>query len=309
MKVCQRDYVRLPSVMKSITPLSMQFKVFEIEKTLKEALLEDGAAWDWTARGSVALKKQKTITAHVVGKSDGVWAGAPVVQAMSRLNKIQIKTLVEQGQSFKKGQKLLRWTGPAEEILAFERPFLNLTMFACGIAGQARTLVTLVEKTAKNKKLKIIPRVTATRKTLPGYKDLSIEAVLAGRAFSHRLNLASGILIKENHIRAAGSIRLAVQGVQSIAPHGLKVEVEVTNLKELDEALHAGAEAVLLDNFTPKDVAKAVQSLEGIPVLVEVSGGINAQNIADYVIEGVHIISSGSITHTVIPADLSLLVD
>jgi nicotinate-nucleotide pyrophosphorylase (carboxylating) len=157
------------------------------------------------------------------------------------------------------------------------------------------------------------PRVTSTRKTLPGYRDIAIASVLAGGGHSHRVSLSSGVLIKENHIAAAGGIAGAIAGAREIAPHGLRVEVEVRDEDELQQALAAHADGVLLDNFKPEQIRKALTIIDQAKlsqhVLVEVSGGIHEGNICEYSIEGVDVISVGSLTHSVKATDLSLLLE
>jgi nicotinate-nucleotide pyrophosphorylase (carboxylating) len=122
------------------------------------------------------------------------------------------------------------------------------------------------------------------------------------------VSLAGGVLIKENHIAAAGGISRAIKGAKQVAPHGLKIETEVRSLKELAEALDAGVDGVLLDNFSPIDVKRAVQKISG-RIFIEVSGGLDAKNIGDYAIPGVDVLSSGSLTHSVTATDLSLLIN
>ena len=163
------------------------------------------------------------------------------------------------------------------------------------------------------KELKNPPRLTGTRKTLPGYRDLAVQSSLIGGAHPHRYNLSGGLLIKENHIAAAGSIVHAISNAREVAPHLLKVEIEVKNITELREAIAAGAEVIMLDNFTPEQIREAIKlkpaRTSGTGVLFEVSGGINLSNISDYAIEGLDVISVGSITHSVKSIDLSLLVN
>ena len=153
--------------------------------------------------------------------------------------------------------------------------------------------------------------MTMTRKTLPGYRDLSILGLQVGGGYAHRVSLSGGVLIKENHIVIAGSIQKAVDGARSIAPHGLKIEVEVRSVKELQQALKARVDCVLLDNFQPSQVQTALEIMskhEYCP-LIEVSGGLTEANIVEYAIEGVDVLSVGSLTHSVKSLDLSLLIN
>ena len=270
-------------------------------------LEEDGASYDWTAMG---LKAR--VTAKLIAKAQGIWAAEPLVFATNQCAKeigvdLKVESSLKDGATVKKGDVLVNWQGEARAILAFERPFINLASYVSGIATQTRSLVDVIAKSQASKK----PRLTATRKTLPGYRDLAIHGVLAGSGYSHRLGLSSGVLIKENHIEAAGGVAQSIQKAKEQAPHGLKIEIEVKNMKELEEASRAGAEIVMLDNFTPSQVQEAVKwKQKNAPSLViEVSGGITVENIGAYSIDGVDIISSGSLTHSVKALDLSLLID
>ncbi|MBI2711387.1 MAG: carboxylating nicotinate-nucleotide diphosphorylase [Bdellovibrio sp.] len=282
------------------------------KRLLIEGLKEDGSPWDWTTLGTIDVqstltKKNARIRARVIAKSNGVWAAHGLVEAVSSLSeRIRILQAPQAGAPFKKGDTLIRLTGPVSEIFALERPFLNLAAYSCGIATRTAALVELVSMACPRR----TPRVVLTRKTLPGFRDLAVQSVILGGGFPHRLNLAAGVLIKENHIEAAGGIKKAILAVRKVAPHGLKIEVEVRNLKELVSALDAGAEGVLLDNFTGLEVRQALKTVKKHPkrAFVEVSGGINESNISDYAIEGVDVISVGGLTHSVISADLSWLV-
>jgi nicotinate-nucleotide pyrophosphorylase (carboxylating) len=183
---------------------------------------------------------------------------------------------------------------------------LNLAAFVSGIATRTARLVEMAHSAG----LKHPPRITSTRKTLPGYRDLSIYGVITGGGHPHRVSLSGGVLIKENHIASAGGIASAVGGVRSLAPHGLGIEVEVRDLRELQQALSCVVEGVLLDNFTPDLVTRALEMIESeskLPVTVECSGGIHEDNLKGYLQEGVHVISVGSLTHTVKSLDMSLL--
>lgn len=290
----------------------MYHAVTEIsKKLLAQGLDDDSWHWDWTTLGTLGNERGKIIGAKVVAKSEGVWAADPIVEATVRLSHelglpVRIESRVKSGQKLKPGQEVCAWSGPAGMVLALERPFLNLASYVCGVATATRTLVDVAEKVSKDR-----PRITSTRKTLPGYRDLAVHGVIAGGGHSHRVSLSGGVLIKENHIAAAGGIARAIAGARSVAPHGLKVEIEVRSIGELQQAIDGKADGVLLDNFTPAQVDEAVALIgKTAPTLfVEVSGGVNESNIGSYVRPGVHVISSGSLTHTVKAVDLSLLVD
>ncbi len=292
------------------------------KELLRKGLEEDAWQWDWTTRGTLLRTKASSvrpIQARIIAKSDGVWAGEALSEALEALSAelggaIRVKSKVEDGESLKAGSPVCEWSGPARLVLALERPYLNLVSYSSGIATATRALVDEVRMAAKAQGMgessKPLPRVTSTRKTLPGYRDLAIYGVLSGGGYSHRVSLSGGVLIKENHIAAAGGILQAVKGARETAPHGLKIEIEVRSLEELKRALSARVDGVLLDNFTPDQVKKALDRISAAKhqVFVEVSGGLSRENIADYVIPGVDVLSSGSITHSVRAVDLSLLV-
>ena len=279
---------------------------------LSRGMQEDGWELDWTAIGT-GVPSKKNIHAKIVAKEDGVWAAEGLGHAANELFGIPIVRKIEKdGTRVKAGQIVSQWSGPARLVLALERPFLNLAGYVCGVATLTHRLVQSAQKAKKAAKLgdKDI-RVTATRKTLPGYRDIAIHGVRSGGGYSHRVSLSGGVLIKENHIAAAGGISKAVQGARAVAPHGLKIEIEVRNLKELREALAAGAEVVMLDNFSPAQVAEAVAVIQksGHACMVECSGGIQESNIQEYVQPGVHVLSVGALTHSARALDLSLLVE
>lgn len=283
------------------------------KELFSKGLQDDGWPWDWTTLGTLKDPTKK-IRAKVVAKAEGVWAANGLIEAINEHPearsgnvRLVVQSQVEDGAALKKGVTVCAWEGPAGVLLAFERPFLNLASYVSGIATRTRRLVEVVEKACP----KNTPRITSTRKTLPGYRDLGIYGVMAGGGYAHRVSLSGGILIKENHIASAGGIAQAVKGAQSVAPHGLKVEIEVRSEKELLEALEVQADIVMLDNFSPEAVQSALRTVAGTskrPV-VEVSGGLNESNIARYAIPGVDILSVGSLTHSVQAVDLSLLVE
>jgi nicotinate-nucleotide pyrophosphorylase (carboxylating) len=280
---------------------------------LRAGLEDDGWEFDWTSLGASSDRSATRISARILAKSNGVWAGGGCLFAASELSRsmggeLALKSGIEDGDSFKPGDTIVSLKGPARTLLALERPLLNLTSYVSGIATRTEALVRRVRKACPER----TPRVTSTRKTLPGYRDLAVYGVLAGGGHSHRLSLSGGVLIKENHVAAAGGIARAIEGARRVAPHGLKIECEVRNLEELDQALDSRADGVLLDNFRPKgvkDALKLIAKRAGTVPVVEVSGGLDEENIASYAIPGVDVLSVGSLTHSVRAVDLSLLVE
>jgi nicotinate-nucleotide pyrophosphorylase (carboxylating) len=282
-----------------------------IKQLLKQGLTDDGWPWDWTALGSLKDSSKK-VKAQVIAKSPGIWAGSKFVAAVESLAReiaddsaaFNAKSLVKDGTSVKPGQRVCEWSGNADLVLALERPFLNLASYVSGVATATNELVVVVKKACPKK----TPRVTCTRKTLPGYRDIAVYGLQVGGGHPHRLGLSSGVLIKENHIAAAGSIAKAIKGCREVAPHGLKIEIEVTSLNELEQALAARAEVIMLDNFSVEEVKKALASIKGQKPVIEISGGLNPSNIGRYALPGVDVLSVGAITLSVKALDLSLLI-
>jgi nicotinate-nucleotide pyrophosphorylase (carboxylating) len=212
--------------------------------------------------------------------------------------RIEVEVLAPDGARVDRSALLLTVRGPAHPLLAAERTALNFIQRLSGTATLAKRYAEAVVGTKA--------RVVDTRKTTPGFRVLEKAAVVAGGCGNHRFDLGSGILIKDNHIAACGSVRAAVEAAKAKAPHPLRIEVEVTNLGELDEALAAGAEIVLLDNMTPSQVEVAAARAHGKHVLVEVSGGITLATIADYARAGADLISVGALTHSAPAVDIGL---
>lgn len=273
---------------------------------ITQGLADDQWTLDWTALGTTSPKA--LAKARVIAKAPLTWVGEGLLAAAQELEpRFEFKDIRPNGTAATPGMVLATWSGPARELLAYERPVLNLASFASGIATRTAGLVALARKACPER----TPRITSTRKTLPGYRDLAVISVIGGGGHPHRVSLAGGVLIKENHIATAGGLRAAIEGVRRGAPHGLRIEAEVTSLEQLQEALAADADAVLLDNFKPEQIRKAVGAVRASskPVLIEVSGGITEANLEQYAVSGVDLISVGSLTHSVKAADLSLLFE
>lgn len=282
------------------------------KKWIALGLEEDSTSFDWTARATARARGKSAntdIEAQLIAKAEGVWAGELGLKALEILGtemgmRIQIDEFAKNGDRLSPKQKICSWRGSSEAIVTFERTLINLASYTSGIATETAKYVAM----AKAKGLKTTPRITPTRKTLPGYRDLAIESTLIGGAHPHRFNLAGGLLLKENHIAAAGSIKAAVAHAREVIPHLLKIEIEVKNLVELKEAILSGAEVIMLDNFSPDLVKEAIRVKPQHGVAFEVSGGITLQTLDTYLLEGVDVISVGSLTHSVKALDLSLLV-
>lgn len=210
---------------------------------------------------------------------------------------LKTKLLARDGDRVKKGALVLRVEGPTAAMLTAERTALNFLQRLSGIATQARRYADAVAGTGV--------RIVDTRKTTPAWRALEKYAVRTGGCFNHRSSLGEHVLIKDNHIAAAGSLMRAVELCRAAAPHGAKIEVEAKTLAEVKEALRARAEIILLDNMTPAQVAAAVKEIAG-RALVEISGGVKFDTLRDYAQPGVDVISIGALTHSAIAADLSL---
>ena len=205
---------------------------------------------------------------------------------------------VADGTRVEAGAHLWSVRGRARSILMGERVALNLVQRMCGIATQARAYVDALPPGSKT-------RIADTRKTTPGLRAIERYAVRAGGAHNHRDNLGSAVLIKDNHVAACGGVRQAIERARDAAPHTAKIECEVDTLEQLDEALAAGADIVLLDNMTTPTMAEAVKRTAG-RALLEASGGITLARIAELAHAGVDAISVGALTHSVRAADVGL---
>ena len=274
-----------------------------VRRLIELALDEDLGRGDVTSQSTVG-RDGPTIRADMTVREPIVAFGVDVVAAVFALvdPTIEIEITAPDGTRVDRGGLVMTVSGPAHGVLAAERTALNFAQRLSGVATFAKRYADAVAGT----KAKVID----TRKTTPGFRALEKAAVAAGGCSNHRFDLGSGILIKDNHIAACGSVRAAVEAAKARAPHSLRVEVEVTNLGELDEALAAGAEIVLLDNMTPAQVEVAAARAHGRGgVMVEVSGGITLATIGDYARAGADLISVGAITHSAPAMDVGLDVE
>ncbi|OPY11415.1 MAG: putative nicotinate-nucleotide pyrophosphorylase (carboxylating) [Syntrophus sp. PtaU1.Bin005] len=272
---------------------------FMMETLIRAALAEDIGSGDVTTAS--VLTGQEKGHARVVAKSDLVVAGGDIFGEVFLLvdDRIQRTSCLPDGMQVQRGQVVAEISGPLAGILMAERVALNFFQRMCGIATATRQYVEAVSGT----KAKILD----TRKTVPGLRILDKYAVRIGGGTNHRFGLGNCILIKENHIEAAGGIGEAVSRTRQAASHTLKIEVEVKNFQELDEALAAGADIIMLDNMSVADMRKAVRKVNG-RVPLEASGNVTLATVRQIAETGVDFISSGALTHSVKAADLSLLV-
>jgi nicotinate-nucleotide pyrophosphorylase (carboxylating) len=275
-----------------------------VRRLIELAVDEDLGRGDATSRavfgGDGAAASGPAMVADMVAREPIVGFGIEVAAAVFAMvdPAIAVELACADGARLDRGAVLATVRGPAHGVLAAERTALNFVQRLSGVATQARRYVDAVAGTKA--------RVVDTRKTTPGFRALEKAAVAAGGCCNHRFDLGSGILIKDNHIAARGSVHAAVSAARANAPHSLRIEVEVTNASELDEALAAGAEIVLLDNMSPAEVSVCAARAHGRGVLVEVSGGITLATIADYARAGADLISVGALTHSAPAVDIGL---
>ena len=263
------------------------------------ALAEDIGDGDVTTEATIPADARARAT--ITQKAPGVVYGlATAEEVFRRLDPgVRVERLAEEGVWHEPPTPVLRVEGSARALLTGERTALNFLQRLSGVATAAARAAGAVEGTGAT--------VIDTRKTTPGLRALEKQAVAAGGATNHRAGLYDMVLIKENHIAAAGGIEAAVRAARQRAP-GLPLEVEVRDLHEADEALAAGADRLLLDNMTPEELKAAVRHVDGRATL-EASGGITVENLKEVASSGVEWVSVGALTHSAPALDLSLLLE
>jgi len=271
----------------------------QIRKIIETALAEDIGTGDITTGAIVG--SELAGKAQAWAKDDFVVAGIDIFKEVFFCldDHTQFNLGASDGQLVKKGDVVAEISGRLFYILQAERVALNIFQRMCGIATLTRKYVEAVRGT----KAKILD----TRKTMPGLRVIDKMAVSIGGGFNHRMGLYDGVMIKDNHIAAAGSITAAVEAQRKRLAHTLKIEVETKNLSEVQEALDCGVEIIMLDNMELEEMKKAVGLIAG-RALVEASGNVNLQRVAAIAATGVDFISVGELTHSVRAADISLLI-
>lgn len=270
-----------------------------IKGLIHTAIAEDVGAGDVTT--SAVLNGNETGAAQAVAKSDMILAGIEVFrQTFFAVDpEIRFQNCRVDGCEAGRGEILAELSGKLAGILIAERTALNFLQRMSGIATTTARYVQAVAGTRA--------RILDTRKTAPGLRSLDKYAVRAGGGFNHRFALYDGVLVKDNHIAAAGGIKPALERARRNIPHTFKIEAEVKNIDEVREALAAGADIIMLDNMSLADMAEAVSIIDGrIPV--EASGNVTLANIRQIAQTGVDFISVGALTHSVTAADISLIV-
>ncbi|MGI6623251.1 MAG: carboxylating nicotinate-nucleotide diphosphorylase [Clostridiaceae bacterium] len=268
-----------------------------VDEIIWRALKEDMPMGDITTDSTV--DEDEVCSAKLVAKEDCVIAGIDVFSRVFTLldPKTYMERYVNDGEKVKKGTLIMYITGNARTMLKAERTALNLLQRMCGIASATRKIADIL----KGSKAKIVD----TRKTAPGLRYLDKAAVRLGGGTNHRFCLSDGVLIKDNHIKAAGGITAAVKRARAHIPHTIKIEVETESMEQIKEALLAGADIIMLDNMSPEAMKEAVDYING-RALTEASGNITVENVEIVARTGVDLISSGSLTHSVRAADISL---
>jgi len=269
-----------------------------VESLIRAALAEDIGRGDVTTMATVGAGTPGR--AEIVAKQPGVLAGVALVARVFELlgaAQVAVEARRADGESFARGDVLVRLRGPARDLLSGERVALNFLQRLCGVATSTRRFVDAVAGTRA--------RIIDTRKTTPGFRVLEKYAVRAGGGGNHRGGLDDGILIKDNHIAAAGGLTKAVQRARRAAPHTLRVEVECRTLREVDAAVRSGAEVILLDNMSAAQMREAVRRVAA-RALLEASGGVSLETVRAIAETGVDLISVGALTHSAPVIDLSM---
>jgi len=269
-----------------------------LQQAVDRALGEDLHAGDVTSAALVGEDVQ--CLARAVAKQPLVACGSEVFARVfySVDPTLRVEELVADGQQVQPGSVLYCVEGSARSVLAGERTALNFVQRLAGVATLARRFVEQLPSGTK-------ARIVDTRKTTPGLRAFERYAVRTGGAKNHRDSLGAGVLIKDNHIAAVGGITQAIERARQGAPHSHRIEVEVESLAGVEEALAAGADIIMLDNFEPAELSLAVQKIGG-RALVEVSGGVTLERISELAGAGVDVISVGALTHSAAAADISL---
>lgn len=269
----------------------------QADHLIMEALKEDISSEDVTTNS--VMKEPRTGQVELICKQNGVIAGLSVFSRVFKLldETIKIEFYCKDGDVVKKGQLMALLTGDIRVLLSGERVALNYLQRMSGIATYTHEVASLLS----GSKMKLLD----TRKTTPNMRIFEKYAVRVGGGYNHRYNLSDGVLLKDNHIGAAGGVREAVQMAKEYAPFVRKIEVEVENLEMVKEAVDAGADIIMLDNMTVEEMKQAVRVIDG-RAETEISGNVTRENIERYKELGVDYISSGALTHSSPILDISL---
>jgi nicotinate-nucleotide pyrophosphorylase (carboxylating) len=278
----------------------MQLLQSYIDSIINTALEEDIHYVDVTT--DYLLPDGHTSSAYYIAKAEGVVCGLDIAKRVFELvgGGVQFDAKLKDGDRVNKGDIIATMAGDTKTLLKGERTALNILQHMSGIATATAQCVELVKGTNA--------KITDTRKTLPGLRRLQKYAVIVGGGRNHRYNLSEGAMLKDNHIDVYGGIVPAVTALREKIGHMTKIEVEVRDLEELEQALSVGCELIMLDNMSCEDMTKAVELTAG-RALLEASGNVTHENIAEIAKTGVNIISLGALTHSVQCFDISMRFD
>ncbi|MBA5850948.1 carboxylating nicotinate-nucleotide diphosphorylase [Clostridium sp. cel8] len=268
-----------------------------IDEFIRRALIEDINYEDITT--DTLLNGDEISKGNLIAKDAGVVSGIDVAKRVFQIldPNVVFTAMKKDGDTVKSGDIIAKICGNSKSILKGERVALNIMQRMSGIATKTRNIVNLV----KDYNVKIVD----TRKTLPGFRILDKYSVTSGGGYNHRFDLSDFVMIKDNHIKAVGSIREAVKRVKNKLPFTVKIEVEVESLKQLEEAVSTEADVIMLDNMDIDTMKKAVKFIDG-RFKVEASGNINEKNVKSVASTGIDFISIGCLTHSVKALDISL---
>lgn len=278
----------------------MKLEKLYIHDIVLNALKEDMPLGDVTTDNIV--QEDNISNAEFLAKQDAVIAGLDVARHVFETldSSVKFTALIEDGDEVKKGDIIARVSGPTRALLKGERTALNFLQRLSAIATMTNRYVMKVQG--------LQVKITDTRKTTPGLRLLEKYAVNAGGGSNHRFSLSDGVLIKDNHIAAAGGITNAVTRVRENIPHTIKIEVEVESMEEVQEALDCKVDIIMLDNMTNEQMSEAVKLING-RALVEASGNMTEETIYDVALTGVDIISIGKLTHSANSVDISMNIE
>jgi len=271
------------------------------DRLIIQALREDVGRYDITTESCVP--ESAMCRAVLKAKQDGVLSGIAIFRRVFDLTNANVAnwTACSDGDRFQQGDRLVQFEGRTRQVLMGERVAMNFIQHLSGVATLTASFVAQVNGTGA--------RICDTRKTTPLFRQFEKQAVRDGGGANHRHSLSDGVLIKENHIMAAGGIRNAMEALRQRAHHLMRIEVEVRNLEEFEEAVAEGADAILLDNMPPEDMREAVTRVSGKRILLEASGNASLDRVRAMAETGVNLISVGALTHSAPAADLSLLIE
>lgn len=269
-----------------------------LKKIVGLALEEDIGRGDITT--DACIHANLSSNAALNARQDLIFCGGQLLEEVYKQidPQLEVTLTFQDGQSIQKGWRLATLAGRAVSILKGERVALNFLQRLCGIATLTQAYSSRLPEDSST-------RITDTRKTTPGLRLLERYAVRCGGGYNHRMDLSSAVLIKDNHIAACGSIKQAVDSVRISAPHTSRITCEVDNIAQLEQALEAGVDIVMLDNFDDNTLNKAVKLATG-KAMIEVSGNISPERVFEIAQKGVDVVSVGRLTHSATAADLGL---